>query len=245
MRALIISPLIILKSFWPRAANRASKLGMTLHADLFFSFRSPYSYLAIGRYRAFAEAYDVKIALRTVLPIAIRDPSILFTGSPNVGRYIFVDAARSAQMLDIPYRWPRPDPVVQNLATREISAEQPYIQRLCRLGQAAERRGVGLGFADEVARVIWSGTVDNWHEGDHIAEAAARAGLDLAELDAEALSDAAALDAEITANQAALEVAGHWGVPTLVFEGEPFFGQDRIAMAKWRMEQKGLVRRDA
>ncbi|MFM7348457.1 MAG: 2-hydroxychromene-2-carboxylate isomerase, partial [Erythrobacter sp.] len=25
---------------------------MTLQADLFFSFRSPYSYLAIGRYRA-------------------------------------------------------------------------------------------------------------------------------------------------------------------------------------------------
>jgi 2-hydroxychromene-2-carboxylate isomerase len=32
-------------------------------------------------------------------------------------------------------------------------------------------------------------------------------------------------------------------VPTLVFEGEPFFGQDRIAMATWRMEQKGLQRR--
>ena len=38
----------------------------------------------------------------------------------------------------------------------------------------------------------------------------------------------------------ALEAAGHWGVPTLVFDGEPFFGQDRIAMAKWRMDQKGL-----
>jgi len=25
-----------------------------------------------------------------------------------------------------------------------------------------------------------------------------------------------------------------------VFDGEPFFGQDRIEMAKWRMEQKGL-----
>ena len=24
---------------------------MTLNADLFFSFRSPYSYLAVGRYR--------------------------------------------------------------------------------------------------------------------------------------------------------------------------------------------------
>ena len=28
---------------------------MTLTADLYFSFRSPYSYLAIGRYRALAE----------------------------------------------------------------------------------------------------------------------------------------------------------------------------------------------
>ena len=28
----------------------------------------------------------------------------------------------------------------------------------------------------------------------------------------------------------------------LVFEGEPFFGQDRIEMAKWRMEQKGLTK---
>ena len=216
---------------------------MTLHADLFFSFRSPYSYLAVGRYRAMAEEHDLAIALRTVLPIAIRDPSILFTGSPNVGRYIFIDAARSAQMLGIPYRWPRPDPVVQNLATREIAAEQPHIYRLCRMGQAAERAGKGLAFADEVSKVIWSGTVDDWHEGDRLAEAAARAGLDFAALEAEARDDAAALDAEIAANQSALEAAGHWGVPTLVFEGEPFFGQDRIAMAQWRMEQKGLEKR--
>lgn len=218
---------------------------MTLHADLFFSFRSPYSYLAVGRYRRMCEEYDLTIALRTVWPIAIRDPSILFTGSPAVGRYIFIDAARSAQMLGIPYRWPRPDPVVQNLMTREIAADQPHIHRLCRMGQAAERAGRGLAFAHEVATVIWSGTVDDWHEGDHLAAAAARAGLDFAALEAEAADDAGALDAEIEANQAALEAAGHWGVPTLVFEGEPFFGQDRIAMAQWRMEQKGLVRRDA
>ena len=218
---------------------------MTLHADLFFSFRSPYSYLAVGRYRQMCEDFDLAIGLRTVWPIAIRDPSILFTGSPNVGRYIFRDAARSAEMLGIPYRWPRPDPVVQNLMTREIAAEQPHIHRLCRMGQAAERAGRGLAFADEVSKIIWSGTVDDWHEGDHLAAATARAGLDFAALEAEAADDAAALDSEIEANQAALEAAGHWGVPTLVFEGEPFFGQDRIAMAQWRMEQKGLVRRAA
>ena len=218
---------------------------MTLHADLFFRFRSPYSYLAIGRYRAMAADYDLSIALRTVRPIAVRDPSILFTGSPNIGRYIFMDAARSAQMLGIPYRWPRPDPVVQNLATREIATDQPYIHWLCRMGQAAERRGRGLAFADEVARIIWSGEVDDWYLETHMRAACERAGLDFVQLDAEAKSDAEALDTEIAGNEAALEAAGHWGVPTLVFEGEPFFGQDRIDMVKWRMQQKGLTRRDA
>jgi 2-hydroxychromene-2-carboxylate isomerase len=216
---------------------------MTLSADLFFSFRSPYSYLAVGRYRAMAEEYDLDITLRTVWPIAIRDPDILFTGNPAAPRYIMLDSFRTAQMLGIPYRWPRPDPVVQNLSTREIAKEQPLIRRICRLGQAASRRGKGLAFADEASRIIFSGEVDDWHEGDHLAGAATRAGLDLAELDAEVSSDGDALDAEIAANQDELEAAGHWGVPTLVLDGEPFFGQDRIDMAKWRMEKKGLTKR--
>ena len=215
---------------------------MTLTADLFFSFRSPYSYLAIGRYRQLTETHDVDIALRPVYPIAIRDPDILFTNALQ-GRYIFIDAARSAQMLGIPYRWPRPDPVVQDMMTRKVSDEQPYIYRLTRMGQAAQRAGKGIAFADEVSKIIWSGEVDEWHEGDHLSNAAARAGLDLAELDAMVAREAEALDAEIAANQDALAAAGHWGVPTLVFEGEPFFGQDRIEMVKWRMEQKGLTAR--
>ena len=213
---------------------------MTLTADLFFSFRSPYSYLAVGRYRQLSEEYDLDITLRTVLPIAIRDPDILFTGNPNVGRYIMMDCMRAGQFLGIPIAWPRPDPVVQNLMTREIAKEQPYIFRISRLGQGATRRGKGLAFAAEVAPLIWSGAVENWHEGDHLAGAAERAGLDFVELEAEVANDAEALDAEIAENQNALEAAGHWGVPTLAFEGEPFFGQDRIEMAKWRMEQKGL-----
>ncbi|MBO6641619.1 DsbA family protein [Altererythrobacter sp.] len=216
---------------------------MTLSADLYFSFRSPYSYMAIGRYRKMAEEYDLDINLRVVWPIAIRDPDILFTGNPAAPRYIMLDSFRTAQMLGLPFRWPRPDPVVQNLTTREIAKEQPLIRRICRLGQAASRRRKGLEFADEVSRIIFSGEVDDWHEGDHLADAAKRAGLDLAELEDETESDADALDAEIAANQDALEAAGHWGVPTLVFEGEPFFGQDRIETAKWRMEHKGLAKR--
>jgi 2-hydroxychromene-2-carboxylate isomerase len=212
---------------------------MTLTADLFWSFRSPYSYLAIGRYRALAASHDVTINLRPVYPLAIRQPDFFERNHPNWLSYTMRDMIRVAQFHGIPFGPPRPDPIVQNVATREIAAEQPYIYRLTRAGQAAARRGKGLGFAHEVGQLIWGGAVD-WHLGDHLAGAARRAGLNLAELDVEAVDDAAALDNEIAGNQVALEIAGHWGVPTLVFEGEPFFGQDRIEMAKWRMEQKGL-----
>ena len=39
--------------------------------------------------------------------------------------------------------------------------------------------------------------------------------------------------------------AGHWGVPTMVFEGEPFFGQDRLDVLLWRLKQNGLKERAA
>jgi 2-hydroxychromene-2-carboxylate isomerase len=213
-----------------------------LQADLFFSFRSPYSYLAIGRYRALAESHTVDIALRPVYPLAIRQPDFFERNHPNWLRYTLLDVLRVAQSEGIPFGPPRPDPIVQDMATRRIAEDQPYIRRITRLGQAAARRGKGLAFAHEAARLIWGGA-DNWHEGDHLAGAAQRAGVDLAALDAEVTAQPEALDAEIADNQRALEDAGHWGVPTLVFDGEPFFGQDRIAMARWRMEQKGLAPR--
>lgn len=215
---------------------------MTLSADIFWSFRSPYSYLATRRYRALAEQYDLTLNLRPVYPLAVRQPDFFEKNHPNWLRYTFLDVVRLAQQLEIPFMGPRPDPIVQNVMTREIAADQPYIRRITRLGQAAARRGKGLEFADEASRLIWGGT-ENWHEGEHLAGAARRAGLDLTELDAEAVAEAEALDGEIAANLAALEAAGHWGVPTLVFEGEPFFGQDRIDLAVWRMKQKGLAER--
>lgn len=215
---------------------------MTLEADVYWSFRSPYSYLATRRYIALCQDYDLRINQRFVYPLAIREPDFFEKNHPNWLRYVFKDVFRIAQYMDIPLGPPDPNPIVQDLATREIAKEQPYIYSLTRMGQAASRRGKGLEFADEVSRLIWGG-VKGWNEGDHLAGAAARAGLDLAELKAEAEAQAEKLDAEIAENQNALETAGHWGVPTLVFEGEPFFGQDRIDLAVWRMEQKGLQKR--
>lgn len=215
---------------------------MTLNADIFWSFRSPYSYLATRRYVELAKEYDLTLNLRPVYPLAIREPDFFERNHPNWLAYTFRDIFRVAQYLQIPMGPPRPDPIVQDISTRKISEAQPYIYRLTRLGQAAARRGKSLAFCDEVSRLIWGGA-ENWHEGEHMAIAAESSGLDLEELDAEALLDADKLDEEIADNQSALVAAGHWGVPTLVFEEEPFFGQDRIELAVWRMKQNGLEKR--
>ncbi|MEL6874563.1 MAG: DsbA family protein [Pseudomonadota bacterium] len=215
---------------------------MTHQADVYWSFRSPYSYLATRRYVELTEKYDLQINQRFVYPLAIREPDFFERNHPNWISYTMRDMFRVAQFMDIPFGPPNPDPIVQDMATRKIADDQPYIFDLSRMGQAASRRGKGLGFAHEVSLLIWGGTA-NWHEGDHLAGAAERAGLDLGELRAEANAEPEELDAEIAENQQALEAAGHWGVPTLVFNGEPFFGQDRIEIAVWRMKQEGLEER--
>src|SRR4030095_13258634 len=145
----------------------------------------------------------------------------------------------------IPAGCAEPDPIVQDCAPREVAAEQPYIYRLTRLGVAAVERGRGMAFVDEGSQIIWNGKVVGWNEGPHLADATARAGLNLAELDATISAEPERYDAVIAANQRDLEGAGHWGVPTMVFDGEPFFGQDRIDLLLWRMQQRGLQRRSA
>jgi len=216
---------------------------MTLSIDAFWSFRSPYSYLATPRLVELAREYDLDVRVRPVLPIAVRIPGFFDTVNPLWPPYLLRDTMRIAQYLGIDYGWPRPDPIFQDYATRQVAAEQPYIHRLTRLGVEAERRGCGLPFVAEVSQIIWNGKIDGWHEGAHLADATARAGLDLAELDAIVNREAATLDAAIAKNQEDHLAAGHWGVPTMVFQGEPFFGQDRLDLLVWRLRQHGLSKR--
>jgi len=217
---------------------------MTLSIDVFWSFRSPYSYLATPRLVEMGRRYDLDVNLRPVYPLAIRKADFFDQVNPLWPPYLFRDVHRVAEFLGLPFRWPRPDPVVQQPRDGRLATapEQPYIHRLTRLGALAAERGRGLAFADEVSRVIWGGT-EGWHEGDHLARAAGRAGLDLAEMDAVVAREGERLHAAIEANQRDHEKAGHWGVPTCVFEGEPFFGQDRLDLLLWRLRQKGLSER--
>ena len=210
--------------------------------EVFWPFRSPYSYLATGRLVRLREEYDLTIEVRPVLPLAVRTPEFFDRANPLFVSYLLRDVVRVAERLDIPLSYPNPDPVVFDMANSRYPEEQPYIHRLTRLGVAAAERGDGLAFVDEVSRVIWGGTRD-WHLGSHLAEAAEQAGFDLSELDDAIESEPDRVVQRIEENHQALEAAGHWGVPTCVFKGEPFFGQDRIVDLVWRLEQNGLKKR--
>lgn len=208
---------------------------MTEPVDLYWSFRSPYSYLLVRRLRRVAAEMDFEVAVKVVLPLAVRKPDFFQQVNPLWPAYLMRDVKRLAEYHQIPYRWPRPDPVVQDIKAGVIPKEQPHIWRLSRLGLLAAEKGHGLAFLDEVSRVIWDGTVVDWHQGTHLAEASRRAGLELAALDEEAAARADELDRRLEEHQNDLEQAGHWGVPTMVLDGEVFFGQDRLDQLVWRI----------
>lgn len=215
-----------------------------LEIDVFWSFRSPWSYLATPRLVEWQKRYELTVNFRVVHPIAIRAPGFFQNVDPLWPRYFMIDVHRVAEFLGLSFKWPNPDPIVQiwEGGRPRTAPDQPYIHRLTRLGVLAEERGRGLALADAISRLIWGGT-EKWNEGDHLARAVTSAGLDLAELDELARKEAARLDAVVEANQEAHARAGHWGVPTCAFRGEPFFGQDRLDVLKWRLEQNGLKER--
>ena len=200
--------------------------------------------MATKRLRGLQDRWEARIRPRPVYPIAIRTPDF-FANAPDqwVG-YLLKDVFRLSQYLERPIGQLQPDPVVMDMATREIAPDQPHIHRLTRLGILACEVSdeAGWAFMDEVSSIIWSG--QPWTTGAVLSDAAARAGLDLADLDTRQEVETDRLEAEIDANQNAQNEGGHWGVPLMVFEGEPFFGQDRIDLLEWRLEKAGVARKD-
>src|SRR4029453_6157473 len=203
---------------------------MTLSVDLFFSFRSPYSYLALPKTLKLVADYDLHVNLRPVYPLAVRVPGFFKKTNPQFARYVVLDSSRVAKHENIPFRFPRPDPIGQDMTTLDVAEHQPYIHRLTRLGAATQLEGRSLAFTHAISRVLWDGSVNGWNEGDHLPKAATAAGFDLAAMDAAIAADPDPYERIIAGNEQDHAASGHWGVPTFEFENEPFFGQDRLAL---------------
>ncbi len=69
---------------------------MTLVVDLFWSFRSPYSYLALPKTLEMVNAYDVLVNARPVYPLAVRIPDFFKRTNPQFAKYVVRDSLRVA-----------------------------------------------------------------------------------------------------------------------------------------------------
>lgn len=213
---------------------------MTHSIDIFWSYRSPYCYLTLDRFRDWQETYDLTVEIRPVYPMAVRNPDFFAKVNRKYRTYHTPDYHRVGEYLGMPVRKPVPDPIVMDNENYIIAPEQPHIGKLTRVGVAAQKRGKCFAFTDAMMRILWDGLTDNWNTNGHYAAALTKAGLDADEILREEAEDRDGLEAVIADNQAAFDTADHWGVPCMVYDGETFYGQDRMDLLLWRMKQKGL-----
>lgn len=180
--------------------------------QFYFDFISPYAYLAWQRIHPIAERHGRAVALRPVLFAGLLDhwgqlgPAEI----PPKRIWTFKQVRRRAARLGVPLQAPPSHPFNPLLGLRLAS--------IASLDDAARRRLVDLLY-----RATWGG-------GPGITDPAVLApllageGFDAAGL-LEAASQAAVKQAVITTGQEAI-AAGVFGVPTMIVDGELFWGDD-------------------
>ncbi|MGH8529781.1 MAG: 2-hydroxychromene-2-carboxylate isomerase [Nevskiales bacterium] len=192
--------------------------------EFFFSFRSPYSYLATPRAFDLPQRYDIELVYRGVRPMAMRGQPLPLAKQ----LYILRDAARDARRLGMPFGKIH-DPLGEGVWRCLCVAE--HAQKIGRLGEfvRAASRGIWAEGAevlrDDVLRGLCEGNGLTWSDC-----VAAIANPDYRE--------------QVEQNTARLASLGQWGVPTFVFNAEAHWGQDRIVDLEQALRDAGLARRN-
>ena len=211
--------------------------------DLYFSYRSPYSFLILPRMLELEEKYETDINFKIVYPLAIRKPEFFDKKGLPYFLALSLDANKKARRLGMSFTTKlKPDPIVQNTLTGKISKNQPYIFEICHLGQMAEIKGVGIEFAFEVSSLIFGG-VENWNSDENLSNAAKKVGLDLFQLRESVTVHEDKIIEQIKQNQVDQLNAGHHGVPLTVIGDKYFFGQDQFKKIMETLKEDGLKER--
>ena len=211
--------------------------------DLYFSYRSPYSFLILPRILELKEKYEIDINFKIVYPLAIRKPEFFDKKGLPYFLALSLDANKKARRLGMSFTTKlKPDPIVQNTVTGKIAKNQPYIFDICHLGQMAEIKGVGIEFAFEVSSLIFGG-VENWNSDENLSNAAKKVGLDLMQLRESVTVHEDKIIEQIKQNQVDQLNAGHHGVPLTVIGDKYFFGQDQFEKIMETLEENGLKER--
>jgi 2-hydroxychromene-2-carboxylate isomerase len=195
-----------------RAADAAlPELGTPVPAlEFFYSFRSPYSFLAALRMREFEGGWPSAVRVRPVLPMAMRSISV-----PRAKRmYTLRDVKREALLRGIPF----------GRVADPLGAGARRCLQVFPLAASTEQQ---LDFLVSAGQAVWSEGVDV--SGDKgLAFVCDRAGIDWDAARKRIAADVAIEYAED--NRRDLLDAGLWGVPCYRAGGFTAWGQDRFWM---------------
>jgi 2-hydroxychromene-2-carboxylate isomerase len=194
--------------------------------DYYDSMSSPWTYLGHVRFLELARRYGLTVKHK---PMDLLKVWSVSGGLPLKQRarqrqaYRHQELRRWREILDIPCNL---EPAFHPVADR----------RACFLVIAAMAQNLDwekLSYA--LLRAVW---VEERNIADHptLAAIADENGMDGHAL--LAATDNAAVAAEYQANTDEAMARGVFGAPTYVFDGELFWGQDRLDMLEWRLRQK-------
>ncbi len=193
---------------------------------VYTDYKSPYAYVANNALFALEQTHDVTLDW---LPLTLHIADYLDavdTRSPHNWRkvkYAYMDARRSANEQGLVLKGPK----------------RIYDGYLSSAGLLfARRHGIFRAYHDLTFRLFWTHQLDI-DVMDQMKDVIARAGGDPDAFVAYASGPGRAEHDELRAQAEAL---GVFGVPSMIFEGELFWGGDRIAMLARRLDARGLRR---
>ena len=206
----------------PEAARLPDGLSAEAPLEFFYSFRSPYSYLAAVDVQQAQADWPGPIQVRPVLPMVMRGLKV-----PTRKRmYIVRDTYREAQRRDLPF----------GLVADPVGAgAERCLTSFTLAGDTTQQ----LALLVAAARAIWSQGVDVATDAG-LRSVIEAAGMDWAAVRAK-LDDGIDL-AQAEANRQALFAAGLWGVPSFRYGPLVTWGQDRwwlVAEARRRLTAGG------
>ena len=197
------------KHMTPHAVFIAQKMtAQTSPIELFWSIRSPYSYIALVRARQLAEYYQVPLVVKPVLPMVMRRMQV----PTNKKSYIPLDTKREAGQCGIKF-----GKIADPLGAG--------VERCYALFDYAKTQGKGHEYLESYAQGVWSeGIRSDTEKG--LKKIVQRAGLNWQE--AKALVNNQEWRHWAQDNLAQLYGNDQWGVPSFKYADDYWFGQDRM-----------------
>lgn len=187
---------------------------------MYWSIRSPYSYIALLRAKRLAAYFQVPFVVKPILPMVMRGMQV----PKSKAMYIIKDAKREAKSLDIPFG-KIADPLGKG------------VERCYALYEYAASKKLAVEFLLTYAESVWSkGICSETDSGlKYIIE---KTGLDW--LEAKKHINDSSWKSWAQSNLLELYQHNKWGVPSLNYENLTVFGQDRLLQIQQAIVQSKL-----